>query len=108
MILGVGVILVGASVVEQHEAWCEHKRAEGWVQGDVKDADAKTHPALLPYEELPEEQKAKDHLFRAVIGSLAPFFGWEDKGLSVTLNGAELVLLGNGGRVVRDGIRVCG
>lgn len=50
-----------------HNAWKDRKVAEGWTHGDVKDADAKTHPCLVPYDELPPEQQAKDALFRAIF-----------------------------------------
>jgi hypothetical protein len=50
-----------------HESWLAQKTAEGWKFGKVKDAKKKTHPCFLPYAELPAEQKAKDHLFRAVV-----------------------------------------
>jgi hypothetical protein len=53
-----------------HDAWLEHKLADGWQYGKVKDADKKTHPCILPYEELPVEQRAKDHIFRAIIKTL--------------------------------------
>lgn len=55
---------------EQHELWAEHKRADGWVHGDVKDAEARTHPCLVPYDQLPSEQQAKDSIFRAVVMGL--------------------------------------
>lgn len=57
----------GATPEQSHESWMAEKRAAGWVYGAVKDADAKTHPAFLPYAELPQEQRSKDYLFRAVI-----------------------------------------
>lgn len=53
--------------MQLHEQWAERKRAEGWVYGDVKDAEAKTHPCLVDdYYQLPVEQRAKDNIFRAV------------------------------------------
>lgn len=33
----------------------------------------KTHPCLVEYENLPPEQRAKDHLFKAIVDALAPF-----------------------------------
>lgn len=53
-----------------HDAWLLQKTSEGWTFGEVKDAEAKTHPCMLPYADLPADQKIKDHLFRAVVHSL--------------------------------------
>lgn len=54
-----------------HEAWAARKVAEGWHYGPAKDADAKTHPCLVPFAELPVEQQAKDFLFRAIVHALS-------------------------------------
>lgn len=59
-----------ATPEQSHESWLAQKVADGWVYGDVKDAEAKTHPCCLPFAELPPEQKAKDYLFRAVVHAL--------------------------------------
>ena len=69
---GVTAALSGVSDEELHALWCDEKHQAGWVYGDVKDADAKTHPCLVPYADLPAFQKVKDTLFRAVVLSLAP------------------------------------
>jgi hypothetical protein len=55
----------------QHNAWLEYKKKDGWVYGEVKDAEAKTHPCIVPFEELPEFQKKKDALFCAIVDSLS-------------------------------------
>lgn len=52
---------------ESHAAWMAHKASDGWVYGPVKDPDAKTHPCMVAYDELPQEQRSKDYLFRAVV-----------------------------------------
>jgi len=54
---------------QSHENWMEHKEKDGWSYGDVKDAVKKTHPCMLPYDELPVEQRTKDHLFKAIVDS---------------------------------------
>lgn len=53
-----------------HESWLAQKEADGWVYGEVKDAEAKTHPCCVSYDELPVEQRAKDHIFRAIVLAL--------------------------------------
>ena len=50
-----------------HEDWLAEKVADGWVYGPVKDADKKTHPCMVSYADLPAEQRAKDHIFRAIV-----------------------------------------
>jgi hypothetical protein len=54
----------------QHNAWLEEKVNDGWVYGEIKDAEAKTHPCIVPFEQLPEFQKKKDALFCAIVDSL--------------------------------------
>lgn len=54
----------------QHDQWMAQKYEDGWVYGTVKDAVAKTHPLLVPYEELPNDQRRKDVLIGAVINAL--------------------------------------
>lgn len=53
-----------------HENWMKHKLADGWVYGPEKNADKKTHPCLVPFSELPKEQRIKDYLFKAVVDAL--------------------------------------
>lgn len=52
---------------QSHENWMRLKLESGWTFGPIKDAEAKTHPCLLAYSELPEEQKLKDELFGIVV-----------------------------------------
>lgn len=49
-----------------HDSWLAEKRATGLAYGDVKDAEAKTHPCFLPFDELPKTQQLKDAQFRAI------------------------------------------
>lgn len=55
---------------QSHEKWLEHKKAEGWTWGEVKDEQKKEHPCFRPYKELPTEQQVKDYLFRAVVHAM--------------------------------------
>lgn len=56
-----------AAADAQHNAWMADKIAEGWVYGSTKDATAKTHPSIIPYDGLPFEQSVKDRVFRAIV-----------------------------------------
>lgn len=57
-----------------HDEWMRGKLADGWVLGPEKDAEKKTHPALVPYEQLPVESRKKDFLFAAIVMALGK---WE-------------------------------
>ena len=48
------------SAEENHENWMRTKIKQGWVYGPVKDFEKKTHPDLVPYDELPEVERLKD------------------------------------------------
>jgi len=54
-----------------HDAWLAEKLRDGWKHGPVKDAEKKEHPCIVPYEELPFEQRMKDYLFGAIVRAFA-------------------------------------
>ncbi len=43
-----------------HENWAKNKLEDGWVYGEELDDDQKTHPCLIEYEKLSEEDKDYD------------------------------------------------
>ena len=55
----------------QHDQWMQSKLDDGWVWGNEKDGTKKTHPLLVPYEDLPREERQKDALVAAIIDSLS-------------------------------------
>jgi hypothetical protein len=67
---GVRKALQGRTPRELHDDWCAFKRERGWTYGPVKDPLAKTHPCLVPYDQLPPEQRLKDRLFLAITAVL--------------------------------------
>jgi hypothetical protein len=56
---------------QSHQSWLDHKTAENWAYGAVKDVDAKIHPCMLPYDELPDHQRKKDAIFLGIVRLLA-------------------------------------
>lgn len=64
---GVQGVLDGNTPEQSHEGWLAMKRADGWKFGKVKDPEKKQHPCMVPYAELPPEQRAKDHIFVAIV-----------------------------------------
>lgn len=80
-----------ATPEQSHESWLAQKLADGWVYGEVKDAEKKEHPCCVPYDELPPEQKAKDYLFRAVVHALKDIPDADD---AVAIAVAELTAAG--------------
>ena len=51
-----------------HEVWAETRIRQGWTYGEQRNDELKTHPCLVPYEELPEEEKEYDR--NTSIGTL--------------------------------------
>lgn len=51
-----------------HEVWSETRISQGWTYGEQRNDELKTHPCLVPYEELPEEEKVYDR--NTSIGTL--------------------------------------
>ena len=59
-----------ASPRDSHESWLAEKEAGGWKWGEVKDPEARLHPCMVPYDDLPPEQQAKDAIFVGVVKTL--------------------------------------
>jgi len=51
---------------ESHEKWMETYKKMGWKYGEKRDPEAKTHPDMVPYDELPQKEKDKDEIFFAL------------------------------------------
>jgi hypothetical protein len=43
-----------------HEVWGQRRMADGWRYGPRRDEAKKEHPSLVPYKDLPEEEKEYD------------------------------------------------
>ena len=56
-----------------HDNWVKEKVACGWVYGEVKDEHASppTHHCLVPFGDLPNDQQAKDAIFRSIVHAIS-------------------------------------
>ncbi len=64
---GVKGALAGNTPEQSHQSWFEEKLANGWIYGPVKNPEAKEHPCMCAYADLPEAQRAKDAIFTTVV-----------------------------------------
>jgi RyR domain len=55
-----------SSPEELHGSWMQAYFAMGWTYGDKYDREAKTHPDLVPYDQLGQLEKDKDAVFVAL------------------------------------------
>lgn len=43
-----------------HDVWAQTRLEQGWTYGPERNDTEKKHPCLIPYEQLPEEEKLYD------------------------------------------------
>lgn len=53
-------ILLESLARNVHEVWAQTRIKQGWTYGEQRDDEKKLHPCLVPYEELPEDEKLYD------------------------------------------------
>lgn len=51
---------------ERHDAWIRKHESEGWQYGDVFDSAEKTHPNMVPWEQLSKAMQCKARIFDIV------------------------------------------
>jgi hypothetical protein len=54
------MVLAEAISKNVHEVWAQNRIREGWTYGPVRDDQKRQTPCLVPYDQLPEEEKAYD------------------------------------------------
>ena len=52
--------LLEAMAKNVHEVWAQTRIDQGWQYGPERNDAEKRHPMLIPYEDLPEEEKLYD------------------------------------------------
>ena len=53
-------VLVEQMSKNVHEVWAETRIKQGWTYGEKRNDNLKTHPCLVQYIDLPEEEKEFD------------------------------------------------
>ena len=69
--------LVERLAENNHDLWAQKRIDEGWRFGPKRNDDAKEHPDLVPYDQLPESEKEYDR--KTVVEALKVIvaFGYE-------------------------------
>lgn len=45
-----------------HDVWASERVSEGWTYGEQRNNELKTHPCMVPYEDLPAPAKEYDRI----------------------------------------------
>ena len=53
-------VLIEQMAKNVHEVWAQSRMEQGWTYGPERNDQLKHHPCLVPYEQLPEDEKAYD------------------------------------------------
>lgn len=52
---------------DAHDSWWRAYEEMGWVYGEVRDTELKTHPDMVPFSELEQREQDKDAVFLALV-----------------------------------------
>jgi RyR domain-containing protein len=55
-----------SSPEELHDDWVRAYETMGWRYGPVRDVEAKTHPDMVPFDQLEQREQDKDAVFVAL------------------------------------------
>lgn len=55
---------------ESHDSWLNQKKSDGWIYGPIKSESLREHPCIVPYDELPIEQRTKDFIFSGIVQAI--------------------------------------
>ena len=53
-----------------HDYWMQEIINTGWSYGAIKDEEAKTHPSMIPFEQLSKKEQQKDKFFFTIVQAL--------------------------------------
>lgn len=58
---------------EEHNSWWQAYIDMGWTYGPERDPAKKTHPDMVPFDDLPKAERDKDEIFIAVCELAAKY-----------------------------------
>jgi hypothetical protein len=67
-----------SSPEELHDDWVRAYEAMGWRYGPERDPEARTHPDMVPYDELEPRERDKDAVFVALCEIARQWIGGPD------------------------------
>lgn len=72
VIAGVDMLVANkdAGVEARHAAWMEKMLNDGWKLGKNRDDVNKTHPRLVPFDQLPKKEAAKEKMLHTIVRAL--------------------------------------
>lgn len=59
-----------ATPAELHDAWVERRIAQGWRWGPTLSHENKAHPYMVPWEQLGERERVREHLMVGTVHCL--------------------------------------
>ncbi len=63
-----------------HDQWRAWMYDNGWTWGEARDVEAKKHPLIVPWDDLPPLQQIKTRLCVAVMSIMAPLIEHPESG----------------------------
>jgi hypothetical protein len=67
-----------AGPAKEYRMLCARKEADGWEYGPTLDEAAKTDPTIVPFEQLPAENRKAAHLMYAIVRVIAAHVDAQD------------------------------
>jgi len=57
-----------------HKVWYDNMKDMGWSYGPAYSLEQKLHPSMVPFDELPTDEKIKDAIWSGIIYVLYPYY----------------------------------
>lgn len=71
------------SAEELHDDWVKAYEAMGWTFGLERDVERKTHPDMVPFDQLGELEQSKDAVFMALCEIARRWIPADDSGAAI-------------------------